>query len=204
MLIWFLFMASAIFPSSFSLISLQDTFPPSACSTTWRRVEPSLTGLSPAMNIQHSLSLYKLHSLIGVGYTDEFSQTFWVGISKAFDTLLPLLWLQSHWPDAALADFRGLPQASKAARWDGSWELWKTHSLFPLFVWGLCASTSTGKCPVVHSAVCFTLPPSAWYSFSSAPSSFASPKSVIFTCWGVFTRTFLAARSRCTKRRSSR
>lgn len=50
----------------------------------------------------------------------------------------------------------------------------------------------------------FTLPPSAWYSFSSAPSSFASPKSVIFTCWGVLTRTFLAARSRCTRRRSSK
>ena len=49
-----------------------------------------------------------------------------------------------------------------------------------------------------------TLPPSAWYSFSSAPSSLASPKSVIFTCCGVFTSTFLAARSLCTKRRSSR
>lgn len=108
-------MASAIFASSFLLISQQDTFPPSARSTTRRHVEPSLTGLSSAINIQHSLSLYKLHSVIGVGYTDEFSQTFWVGISKAFAALLPLLPLQSHWPDAALADFRGLPQASKAA-----------------------------------------------------------------------------------------
>lgn len=124
-------MVSAIFASSFILISQQDTFPPPARSTTQRRVEPSLTGLSSAINIQHCLFLHKWHSVIGVGYTDEFSeaffflcffnnvafsQTFWVGISKAFAALLPPLPLQSHWPDAALADFRGLPQASKAAR----------------------------------------------------------------------------------------
>lgn len=70
-------MVSAIFASSFSLISQQDTLPPSARSTTRRHVEPSLTGLSSAINIQHSLSLHKLHSVIGVGYTDEFSHV-WV------------------------------------------------------------------------------------------------------------------------------
>lgn len=68
-----------------------------------------------------------------------FSQTFWVGISKAFAAVLPPLPLQSHWPDAASADFRGLPQASKAARWDGRWVLWKTDSLFfPLFLRFMC------------------------------------------------------------------
>lgn len=49
-----------------------------------------------------------------------------------------------------------------------------------------------------------TFPPSAWYSFSSALRSLARPKSVILTCWGVFTKTFLAAKSRCTRWRSSR
>jgi len=43
-----------------------------------------------------------------------FPQTFRVGISKDFAALLPLLLLQSHWPDTALAVFSRLPQASKA------------------------------------------------------------------------------------------
>lgn len=64
-------------------------------------------------------------------------------------------------------------------------------------------SLLASECSLIYKQR-FTLPPSAWYSFSSAPSSLASPKSVILTCCGVFTRTFLAARSRCTKRRSSR
>lgn len=49
-----------------------------------------------------------------------------------------------------------------------------------------------------------TFPPSAWYSFSSAFRSLAKPKSVIFTCWGVFTSTLRAAKSLCTRWRSSK
>lgn len=49
-----------------------------------------------------------------------------------------------------------------------------------------------------------TFPPSALYSFSSASSSLAKPKSVILMWLGDLTRTFLAARSRCTSLRSSR
>lgn len=81
-----------IFASNFSLITQQDTFPPSARSITWRHVEPSPTGLSSAINMQHSLSLCKLHSLTSIGYTDEFFQTSWVGISRA----LLLCYLCSH------------------------------------------------------------------------------------------------------------
>lgn len=135
-----------------------------------------------------------------------FFQTFRVGISKALAALQPLLLLQSHWPDAALAALSRLPQASKAASWDCSWVFWKAHFFFPIFNIKTHAWTHehTNKHAMVHPLVPCTLPPSAWYSFSSAPSSFASPKSVIFTCCGVLTRTFLAARSRCTRRRSSR
>lgn len=49
-----------------------------------------------------------------------------------------------------------------------------------------------------------TFPPSALYSFSSASSSLAKPKSVILMWLGDLTSTFLAARSRCTSLRSSR
>lgn len=49
-----------------------------------------------------------------------------------------------------------------------------------------------------------TFPPSALYSFSSASSSLANPKSVILMWLGDLTSTFLAARSRCTSLRSSR
>lgn len=42
---------------SFSLISQQDAFHPSARHSTQRQAEPSLTGLSSATNTQHSLSL---------------------------------------------------------------------------------------------------------------------------------------------------
>lgn len=49
-----------------------------------------------------------------------------------------------------------------------------------------------------------TLPPSALYSFSSPSRSLAKPKSVIFTWFGDFTRTFLAARSLWTSLLSSR
>lgn len=49
-----------------------------------------------------------------------------------------------------------------------------------------------------------TFPPSALYSFSSPSKSLAKPKSVIFTWFGDFTRTFRAAKSRCTSLLSSR
>lgn len=41
-----------------------------------------------------------------------------------------------------------------------------------------------------------TFPPSALYSFSSPSKSLASPKSVIFTWFGDFTKTLRAAKSR--------
>lgn len=140
-------MVSAIFASSFPLISQQDTFPPSARSTTWRRVEPSLTCLSSAINIQHSLSLHKLHSVIAVGYTDEFSHAFFFFFNVFLINLLfprhsgwefqkhsLFSYLCSHCSPTGLTlpqlISRGLPQASKAARWDGNWALWKTHSPF--------------------------------------------------------------------------
>lgn len=49
-----------------------------------------------------------------------------------------------------------------------------------------------------------TLPPSALYSFSSASSRRARPKSVILMWFGDLTSTLRAAKSRCTSRRSSR
>ncbi|KDR16948.1 hypothetical protein L798_08105 [Zootermopsis nevadensis] len=48
------------------------------------------------------------------------------------------------------------------------------------------------------------LPPAALYSSSLISSSFARPKSVILTQFGVCTSTFRAARSRCTRRFSSK
>lgn len=148
-LIWLPFMVSAIFASSFSLISQQDTFPPSARSTTWRRVEPSLTCLSSAINIQHSLSLHKLHSVIAVGYTDEFSHAFFFkcflinllfprhsGWEFQKHLLFSYLWLplQSHWPDAASADFKRSPTGFK-----GSTLRWQLSALKnPLSFFSLC------------------------------------------------------------------
>lgn len=62
-------------------------------------------------------------------------------------TVVPLAWCCLGW-------FQRTSKASKAARWDGSWELWKTHYLFfPL--WGLRANINTSKCAVVLCSVLY-------------------------------------------------
>lgn len=77
------------------------------------------------------------------------------------------------------------------------------------FTWRPAVHTFNPRNPPIissslHLISALTFPPSAWYSFSSALRSLAKPKSVIFTCWGVFTRTFRAAKSLCTRWRSSK
>lgn len=56
----------------------------------------------------------------------------------------------------------------------------------------------------VDQSSAFTFPPSALYSFSLTSSSRARPKSVILMWFGDLTRTFRAARSLWTSRRSSK